>query len=227
MLRPFARAQEHWIFFSKRDGAMMEPEPKTAPVETKGGPISVSISLTRVEDVTNGAPPASDAPEMPRQAPLEAEACAPEPAAEEPSQDVVNLAFSLRGGTPFERIERVRAAYRFGRFDRDTANRIQLGEERGFRVLAPIHERGFEAWKRGGARFYAILRANLSDFAIDKDVAATAAWTKKYATYLRLVQHEHESQKYDSNTVSRRFRTLAEAKAYYAGSGIPLPVEIE
>ena len=197
----------------------MEPEPKTAPVEINVGPISVSIFLTRVEDVTNGAPSASDAPEMSRQASLEAETCAPEPAAEQPSQEVLDLASNLVGGTPAERIERVCKAYRFGRFDRETANRIELGEERRFRAPSPT-----TSSRRGVARYYAILRANLSDFAIDKDVAATAAWTKNYATYLRLVQDE--SQKYDSNTVSRRFRTLAEAKAYYAGSGIPLPVQI-
>ena len=198
----------------------MEPEPKTAPVEINVGFISVSISLTRVEDVTNGALSASDAPEMPRQASLEAETCAPEPAAEQPSQEVVDLASNLDGGTHFERIERVCAAYRFGRFDRETANRIELGEERRFRAPSPT-----TSSRRGVARYYAILRANLSDFAKDKDVAAKAAWTRHYATYLRLVQDE--SQTYDENTVSRRFRTLAETKAYYAGAGIPLPVEIK
>ena len=171
----------------------MEPEPKTAPVEINVAFISV-IWLIPVEDVTNGAPSASDAPEMSRQASLEAETCAPEPAAEQPSQEVLDLASNLVGGTPAERIERVRKAYRFGRFDRETANRIELGEERGFRAPSPT-----TSSRRGVARYYAILRANLYDFAIDKDVAAKAAWTKNYATYLRLVQDE--SQKYDNNTV--------------------------
>ena len=161
---------------------------------------------------------------MPREASLEAEACAPEPAAEEPSQDVVNLASNLDGGTHFERIERVCAAYRFGRFDRETANRIELGEERRFRAPSPTTTE-----RRGVARYYAVLRANRSDFAKDKDVAAKAAWTKEYLTYLCLVKDERvkdESHTYGADTVSRRFRTQAETTAYYAGSGIPLPVQI-
>ena len=197
----------------------MEPEPKTAPVEINVAFIFVSICLIPVEDVTNGAPSASDAPEMSRQASLEAETCAPEPAAEQPSQEVLDLASNLVGGTPAERIERVRKAYRFGRFDRETANRIEQGEERRFRAPSPT-----TTSRRGVARYYAILRANRSDFAKDKDVAAKAAWTKEYLTYLCLVKDE--SQTYGADTVSRRFRTLAETKAYYAGSGIPLPVQI-
>ena len=116
------------------------------------------------------------------------------------------------------------AAYRFGRFDRETANRIEQGEERRFRAPSPT-----TTSRRGVARYYAILRANRSDFAKDKDVAAKAAWTKEYLTYLCLVKGERvkdESETYGADTVSRRFRTLAETKAYYAGSGIPLPVQI-
>ena len=201
----------------------MEPEPKTAPVEINVAFISV-IWLIPVEDVTNGAPSASDAPEMSRQASLEAETCAPEPAAEQPSQEVLDLASNLDGGTHLERIERVCKAYRFGRFDRETANRIEHGEERRFRAPSPT-----TTSRRGVARYYAVLRANRSDFAKDKDVAAKAAWTKEYLTYLCLVKDERvkdESHTYGADTVSRRFRTQAETTAYYAGSGIPLPVQL-